>query len=294
MLHAKSQLVPLQTAVALAGVVQVAQTPPHSLRPASQVKPHAPLLHERVAFAGAVHAVQLEPQLSTEVLERHWLPQRWKPGLQVKSQLSPLQVGVAFAGVVQAAQVEPQSRKPALHVRPQLVPSQVEVPFGVAGQAVHELPQLFALVFDTQARPHACWPVGHAQVPLVHVPPMGQSAVTRQPSVQRFVIGSQVVPAGHQPATTQSSGSASHEPRLHTLPAAHAWPQPPQSSGLLRRSTHSVPHWVSAPAQVLPPPPPAPPPVAGVLHRPTTQVCDCTQVSHALPPAPHAVFSLPS
>ncbi|HEY0880349.1 MAG TPA: hypothetical protein VGD87_02405, partial [Archangium sp.] len=100
----------------------------------------------------------------------------------MKSHAEPLQTGTAFAGVVHTAQVSPQSRAPASQVRPQLVPSQVEVPFGVAGQTVHELPQLFTLVFDTQARPHACWPEGHAQVPLVHAAPMGQSACTRQPS----------------------------------------------------------------------------------------------------------------
>lgn len=293
-MQAKSQLVPLHTAVAFVGVVQAAQTPEQKRRPASQAKVQPPLTHERVAFAGAVHGVQLEPQLSAEVLDRHWLPQRWKPGLQVKSHAVPLHTGAAFAGVVHAAQVEPQSRKPASQVRPQLVPSQVEVPLGVAGHAVQELPQLSALVFDTQARPHACWPEGQAHMPLVHAPPMGQSAVTRQPSVQRFVIGSHVVPAGHQPATTQSSGSASHAPRLQTLPAAQACPQAPQSSALLKRSTQSRPHWVSAPAHMLPPPPPAPPPVGSVLQRPTTQVCACTQVSHALPPAPHAVFSFPS
>ena len=67
----KSHAVPLQTAVACAGVVQVAQTPEQSRVPALHVKPQAELVHETVEFAGAAHGVQLEPQLSIDVFDTH-------------------------------------------------------------------------------------------------------------------------------------------------------------------------------------------------------------------------------
>jgi hypothetical protein len=76
-------------------------------------------------------------------------------------------------------------------VKPQLALAQLAVELAGWGQAVHDEPQEFVAVFDTHAWPHACCPVGHAQLPPVHVPPEGQSALRRQPTWHRLETGSQ-------------------------------------------------------------------------------------------------------
>jgi hypothetical protein len=148
--QAKSHAVPLQTAVACAGVVQVAQTPLHRRVPALQVKPQVELVHDTEEFAGEGHGEQLAPQLSTDVLDTHWLPQRWKPALQTKSHASPLQTGDAFAGVVQRAQLLPHRRVPGSHCTAQPPITQVATPFAGTGHEMHASPQLVGRALFTQ------------------------------------------------------------------------------------------------------------------------------------------------
>lgn len=111
---------------------------------------------------------------------------------------------------------------------PQLVPSHVAVPFAGTGHEVHELPQLCTLVFDTQLCPQACADVAQVQRLAVHVPPVGQSALSWQPASHTFVVGLQPNPGGQPPAAAQSDGRSLHVPRSQTWPEAQARPQPPQ------------------------------------------------------------------
>ena len=69
--QAKSQVVPLHSAVACAGVVQVAHTPLHSRVPALQVKPQVELVQLTAEFAGEGHGEQFAPQLSIDVFDTH-------------------------------------------------------------------------------------------------------------------------------------------------------------------------------------------------------------------------------
>ena len=72
----KSQLVPRQVGVALAGVAQVAHPAPQLRKPDWQLSAHWPAEQLAVPLGSVVHAEHEVPQLLTEVSERHWLPQR--------------------------------------------------------------------------------------------------------------------------------------------------------------------------------------------------------------------------
>jgi hypothetical protein len=74
---------------------------PH-VQPQENELPANAWVHVVVVFAGpAGHGVQLEPQVSGELSDTHWLPHRWKPELQVKSQVLKEHTAVPFAGAVQ-------------------------------------------------------------------------------------------------------------------------------------------------------------------------------------------------
>jgi hypothetical protein len=105
----------------------------------------------------AGQGLQLWPQVATLSLRTQRSPQRWKPVLQVKPHCVPSHVGVALAGG--------------------------------AGHASHELPQLPMLLSSVHCCPHACCPVGHAQVPALHAAPIGQSTERAQPGMHWRVVG---------------------------------------------------------------------------------------------------------
>jgi hypothetical protein len=72
-----------------------------------QVNPQPDAPQVAVPFAGIGHAVQLEPQLATEVFERQLPLQSWNPELQVSPQLVPSHVAVPLVEVGHAVQREP-------------------------------------------------------------------------------------------------------------------------------------------------------------------------------------------
>jgi hypothetical protein len=83
--------VPSQVAVPLAGGKQAVhdvepqlptlvldtQVDPHRWKPLSHAKPHEVPSHVAAAFAGAVHAVQLVPQVAGLLFGWHELPHAW-------------------------------------------------------------------------------------------------------------------------------------------------------------------------------------------------------------------------
>jgi hypothetical protein len=86
----------------------------------------------------------------------------------------------------------PLSRRyPAVQVKPQLADAHVATECTGCGHEVQRLPHEVTASSFTHCWPHACWPAGQAQVPEVHVAPMGQSLVRRQPVRQRLLTGSQ-------------------------------------------------------------------------------------------------------
>lgn len=103
----KSHAVPLHTGDALAGVVQAAQTPPHSLRPASQLTPHAPAVQVAEPLSMPGHASQRSPQLAgVSLATQRWPQACWPVG---HSHVPPLHA----APTGQSA----ATRQPATHVR---------------------------------------------------------------------------------------------------------------------------------------------------------------------------------
>lgn len=83
------------------------------------------------------------------------------------------------------------SRKPVAQVKPHAPVVHVAVLFAGCGHTEQRLPHDAVESSATHCWPHACWLVGHEQVPLEHVAPMGQSEERRQPVRQRRVTGSQ-------------------------------------------------------------------------------------------------------
>ena len=76
MLQTKSQLAAEHTGLAFAGVAQGAQAPLQNRYPESQVVKQAEFKQLVDPLATVVQGVQREPQLLTEVSDRHWLPHR--------------------------------------------------------------------------------------------------------------------------------------------------------------------------------------------------------------------------
>jgi hypothetical protein len=121
-LHVKSQLVPLQVAVALAGglhgvhrephvatLVFDTHCPEHACIPAMQVKPQLVPLQVAVALAGGAHGVQLvAPHEVTSVFATHDAPQRWNPGSQVKSHWPEVHAGCWCAAAGHTSHRAPQ------------------------------------------------------------------------------------------------------------------------------------------------------------------------------------------
>lgn len=86
-LQVKSQVVPEQTGLALAGVEHAAHTPEQSWKPGRHEKPHAVPLQVGAAPAGTGQATHDEvPQLATSVFET----QRWPHGCWPAGQLHTL------------------------------------------------------------------------------------------------------------------------------------------------------------------------------------------------------------
>lgn len=82
---------------------------PHRLRPALQLKSHAPLAQTATASAGATHTLPHAPQfIGSAFSSTQELPQREVPEGQVLLQLPPEQVAVPALGLVQAFVHEPQ------------------------------------------------------------------------------------------------------------------------------------------------------------------------------------------
>ncbi len=75
-------------------------------------------------------------------------------------------------------------------MKPQAPLEQVEVEFAGCAQTLQRVPHELVASSGTQVWPHACWPVGQLQVALLHVAPMGQSVLRRQPVTQRRESGS--------------------------------------------------------------------------------------------------------
>ena len=160
----KPHAVPLHACTEFAGGgPQATHAPAQRRKPELQTSPHDTPSHVGVEFVPPGQAVHAPPQLLIELLDRHWLPQRWKPESHTKSQLDPLQLGVAFAGVVQAAHALPQNRKLELQAMPQFVPSQVATPFAEVVHAEHEAPQLLTELSARHWLPQRWYPVLHAK-----------------------------------------------------------------------------------------------------------------------------------
>jgi hypothetical protein len=90
-----------------------------------------------------------------------------------------------------STQLVPERVKPVVQVKPQVPAEQVVVEFEVDGHTEHELPHDEGDASDTHCCPHGCWPDGHSHTPAMHIAPVGQSAMSRHPAMQRREMGSQ-------------------------------------------------------------------------------------------------------
>lgn len=115
------------------------------------MKPQSPAEQLAVAFAGAMHGVQLVPHDSGAVLLTQVPLHSWKPLAQLNVQLPLVQVVLAFALVRQLWHAEP-----------------------------HAVMSLSA----TQELPHRCVPLGQLQacVVVLQLAPVGQRADESQPA----------------------------------------------------------------------------------------------------------------
>ena len=259
-MQAKSQAVPLQVGVALAGAVQVAQrspqestlrlslqTPSQSWNPLRQVYRHSLFTQATVAFERVPQGAQAAPQkLTLFTGTQDPLQSRWPFG-HIPSQACP-------AGM----QAPLQIWVPEGHSVPHLVPSQVALPPSGIGQAVQEEPQLVGLELSRQRSSHR-WKPGRqarSQVsPLQVVSPFGSvgQGVQEDPQAVRLVGATQsplhrFFPPGQ--VLSQGSPSGMHLSRqgfcmggqetLHLVPSqvamppaivGHAWQETPQVSG---------------------------------------------------------------
>ena len=138
-----------------------------------------------MAFGGATHAVQLEPQVASAVFAAHAAPHTWYPALHARPHVVPSQVALPLVGLVHAVhelphdavlefdtQAPPHAWKPALHAKPHIVPSHVDVAFAGGTHGAHDaLPHDAVLTLLTHAPAHAWKPALHAKphAPLTHV-----------------------------------------------------------------------------------------------------------------------------
>jgi hypothetical protein len=140
-------------------------------------------------------------------------------------------------------------------------------------QAVPHAPQFLAsAVRSTHLPLHAVWPVGHAQTPAVHAPPVGQVVphapqfvVLARMSTQALFVPQAPSPVGQRQAPIQQLWST-----------GHALPHVPQLAWLPVRSTQALPHLVKPVAQPEP-------------HLPALQAWPAAQ---AVPHAPQFAASV--
>jgi hypothetical protein len=169
----------------------------------------------------------------------HWpLQSRRPPSHEVATHCSPSQV-VAVAPAGHGAQVLPQARCVEGHERPQLVPSQVALPTVGTGQGEQRLPQVARSVLGTHAVPQRCVPGEQPHSLLVGLQKPGWGHSLSDPVGQRTVqvplLESQSwplpQPVSRHPASklppSLGGGGATHWPRRHSVPEAHAWQVPP-------------------------------------------------------------------
>jgi hypothetical protein len=175
-------------------------------------------------------------------------------------------------------------------------------------QRLPHVPQFVALVcVSTHCEPiigpippvHAVSPLGHEQVPPLHVPPAGH-ALPQDPqfAVLVFVSTQVVPPIGPMPvhAVSPVGQPASHAPATQVLPRPQRLPHVPQLFGSVVVSVHSPLQLVSPPPQTHAPLVHDAPVPQALPHAPQSNG-SLVRSTHALlqfvRPVPHEVVQAP-